>query len=751
MPLDPVATSADTDDMSLRERVVVLVLLGAVVSPGAAAADVIQPAGRLKAEPADATHPSPGSRPRRTHPPVSPAPGLLRDGKAAASQGREPAAGGSAGVTPDAVVVDGRNQPGLGATDNSAGNQGSPPDTTGAIGPNHYVEFVNSKVGVYNRSNLSLVTSQDLDVFAGRSGHDVFDPQIQWDQQGGRWLYVADDVNGNANFLAFGWSKTADPSDLVNGWCRFAVSTDVGTTRFLEDYPKLGHDNLHILLGSNSTRGNLFFTAHVYSMPKPSIGNTSCSAPSGITVFGSPGSPLTTSDGTVAFTPVPANTGDSLAAGYVVAADAPYFVASPSQVMAWHVGGTAAAPTLVPDGNMNVTSFAFPANIPQPSTSRVLDSSDTRLTQAVAIADPLAGGEAVWTQHTVDGAGGRSVVRWYELLPASLTVRQLGTIQNASLFAFNGAISPASNGTTAAINYNTGSASQLVNIRAQSRLGTTALGAMSGEVVLGTSAAIDQDFSCSPCRWGDYAGASPDPNDPQAIWGSSQLNGPTTTDPAWQTRNFQITDSLSGYVRPKGASPLHVSLVPAFTACGGANRTHGAPLAFGSCAPPAQSSGFLTVGTPDANGTAAQALASVSMASVVGDPATLADEADVKLDASSTDVRLRAGLGDYTGELQARVDLQITDRASGPGGDEPATGQPISFRFAVPCQATASTSVGATCAVSTTADALAPGSIQEGVRTIWQVGQVQLYDGGSDGVASTDPNTPFERQGVFVP
>src|SRR5688572_9338293 len=57
--------------------------------------------------------------------------------------------------------------------------------------------------------------------------------------------------------------------------------------------------------------------------------------------------------------------------------------------------------------------------------------------------------------------------------------------------------------------------------------------------------------------------------------------------------------------RPKGATPVRVSLVPAFNACTAPNRTHGPPLAFPSCSPPAQSSAYLTVGTPDANGAAA--------------------------------------------------------------------------------------------------------------------------------------------------
>jgi hypothetical protein len=30
-------------------------------------------------------------------------------------------------------------------------------------------------------------------------------------------------------------------------------------------------------------------------------------------------------------------------------------------------------------------------------------------------------------------------------------------------------------------------------------------------------------------------------------------------------------------------------------------------------------------------------------------------------------------------------------------------------------------------------------------------GQVQVFDGGADGVVSTSPNTLFAKQGVFVP
>jgi hypothetical protein len=42
--------------------------------------------------------------------------------------------------------------------------------------------------------------------------------------------------------------------------------------------------------------------------------------------------------------------------------------------------------------------------------------------------------------------------------------------------------------------------------------------------------------------------------------------------------------------------------------------------------------------------------------------------------------------------------------------------------------------------------------VKEGQRSVWQLSQVQVYDGGPDGAISTGAgNTLFMDQGVFVP
>jgi hypothetical protein len=204
------------------------------------------------------------------------------------------------------------------------------------------------------------------------------------------------------------------------------------------------------------------------------------------------------------------------------------------------------------------------------------------------------------------------------------------------------------------------------------------------------------------------------------------------------------------YPRPRGATPMRTSLVPAFQKCVAANRAHGAPLAFPSCSPPVQASAQLTVGTPDANGAPANSIGSARVEAILGNPSTPANEADVRVSLNFSDVRQKASLADYTGQLQLVANARVTDRFSGPTQGDAATGD-VSFPVTVPCAATSSTTIGSTCAIVTTFNSVVPGSIVEQKRAIWAMQKMDVYDGGPDGVASTTPNTLFATQGVFVP
>ena len=224
------------------------------------------------------------------------------------------------------------------------------------------------------------------------------------------------------------------------------------------------------------------------------------------------------------------------------------------------------------------------------------------------------------------------------------------------------------------------------------------------------------------------------------------------------------TAANATHPRPKGANPLRASLVPAYNACTAPNRTHGTPLAFPSCNPPVQTSSSLTIGSPDANGAAANSIGFIKISVVAGAPGP-PEDSDVNIQANITDVRCKAGVAacgsanaadgaDYTGELQANAMIRITDHfnAVAPGGGtDPATVVDIPFPVNTPCTATASTAIGSTCAVDTTANAVVPGAVKDTKRAIVETAQITVDDGGTDGVSATAPNTLFGVQGIFIP
>jgi hypothetical protein len=93
--------------------------------------------------------------------------------------------------------------------------------------------------------------------------------------------------------------------------------------------------------------------------------------------------------------------------------------------------------------------------------------------------------------------------------------------------------------------------------------------------------------------------------------------------------------------------------------------------------------------------------------------------------------------------------LRITDRDYSPPDSGTTKNNPVPVT--VPCAATASPAIGSTCAVSTSFNAVVPGSVKTGRRAIWQVSPVKLYDGGTSGTAGASDATLFEDEGIFAP
>jgi glucose/arabinose dehydrogenase/PKD repeat protein len=205
----------------------------------------------------------------------------------------------------------------------------------------------------------------------------------------------------------------------------------------------------------------------------------------------------------------------------------------------------------------------------------------------------------------------------------------------------------------------------------------------------------------------------------------------------------------SRYARPKAAKKIHVALVPAYEECLSPNRAHGPPLDRPSCHPPLQVSRYTTVGTPDANGLPAASAGHVQLKALTGNPATPENEADVGIRVQLTDV-LDRGADYYVGDVEARIAVRLTDRQNGTSGRDSATTEVLPVSVTARCVPDLAVG-GSACAAQTTMNALLPGAVLERRRTIWEVGPIQVFDGGEDADPATPDNGLLATQGVFVP
>ena len=76
----------------------------------------------------------------------------------------------------------------------------------------------------------------------------------------------------------------------------------------------------------------------------------------------------------------------------------------------------------------------------------------------------------------------------------------------------------------------------------------------------------------------------------------------------------------------------------------------------------------------------------------------------------------------------------------------------MTLGFTIACAATGDPETGGSCNLTTSADTLAPGTVLEGRRAVWETGQISVFDGGADSNGDTPgDNTLFAVQGLFAP
>jgi hypothetical protein len=439
----------------------------------------------------------------------------------------------------------------------------TPPDTTGAMGPDRYIETVNTQYAIYAR-NGRLIKSGTLSSLTGISGglfgYGLSDPQMMWDAETQRFYYSAVyyDLFLSDIGLAVGWSKTATPASSSD-FCKYAIQ--FGSD--LPDYPKLGDSPDFLLFGYNKfgAGGSIYEGSEFVTLNKPAAGSA-CAPPSAFAVYTS--GVLYNADSSLAATPVPANlVDDYTGAGYVVA-NADLSVTPSADFVSIYTVTTNGAdangipipaisgPTSVPVA----TAYSMPASAPQKNSSYLLDTLDGRFEAAVAAVDPgHANKLAVWTAHAVFGGAGAEE-RWYELDPAAGSVLQSGAATSPSLFIWNGAVSSdranygaaAAFGDGMAMSVSTSSSTDFPAIQFLWKKGGSAQSALTNLV---QAAGPSTDFSCpdtGTCRWGDYSGASPDPGASPSgstgkIWLGNQYNlaNGSTSSTAWRTWLFGVT------------------------------------------------------------------------------------------------------------------------------------------------------------------------------------------------------------------
>jgi hypothetical protein len=230
-------------------------------------------------------------------------------------------------------------------------------------------------------------------------------------------------------------------------------------------------------------------------------------------------------------------------------------------------------------------------------------------------------------------------------------------------------------------------------------------------------------------------------------------------DPSLGPGCYDFYDVSVAYQTPQSATQLSVSLVPTFLQCGTgsnpANGQHSPPLAQRACLPAKPGSNVAIFG-PQAIGTGVLTVAP-------GNPDTSADEADVSIAANLTDIQNKTGGGDYNPnpsgpDLTLSARLRLTDTAncsgstcSGPYQRNAATTTDLDFPVAVDCSATPDPSVGSTCAVTTSADAVQPGAIGETRQTVAQAFRLRLNDSGVNTIRGDSDDRIFSTQGIYVP
>lgn len=434
-----------------------------------------------------------------------------------------------------------------------------PPDITGAVGPNHYVQWINLSFQIYSKSGTVLYgPANGNTVWQGFGGPCSLmnngDPMVLYDQLADRWFltqFALPNFPEGPFYQCIAVSATGDP---LGSYYRYEYL--VSTTMF-HDPPKFGvwPDGYYMAANLLQPPAMSWAGAAVYAFDRARMLNGEAASMQYFVLPATDWGNLLPAD--VDGIAPPAGSPNYMLEVVDGDWDPMNWPQDALHLHRFHVDWANPAnttfnitPIIIPvepfDGNM----CNFQRNcIPQKSSTRRLDALSMGLNYRLAYRN-LGDHEALVVNHTVDVGNDRAGIRWYEVRDpnGTPTVYQQGTYAPADgLSRWLGSIAMDRAGNIG-LGYNVSGTTLDPSIYYTGRLATDELGAFGqgeGVIVTGTGA---QTFIAS--RWGDYATMDVDPADDCTFWYMSEYIATTGAD-TWRTR-------IASFRFPSCAAPTAV-------------------------------------------------------------------------------------------------------------------------------------------------------------------------------------------------
>ena len=422
---------------------------------------------------------------------------------------------------------------------------GHPPDTVGDVGPNDYVEAVNTAFGVYDKSSgqqLAAATFATLwqnapDATSGLCKTDNFgDPTVVYDPMADRFIVADFAFTGDGTVAPYyeciAVSKTSDP--VAGGWWLYAVRTDDATHPWLADYPKMGIWPNGLYMSANMFSPTSFQEVRVWAFNRSDLESGAALRQVVIDV-----------GSTSHFGLLPANLRGALPPN----GTDELFAAESStvfgfEVFKFHVDYSGNTSSLSAPVNVSQTAYTFPRNIPLvPTPGNGLDSLTDRLMMQAQYRN-INGVESLWLTHSVYmSKSGPYGMQWAQLnvtggTIATAPVQQqiYGNVGSDGIHRWMGSLALDDRGDMA-LGYSAASQTLDPAVRYAGRLAEDPLGTMprtETTMIAGGGTQVGNCGSATCTRWGDYSAMTIDPVDGCTFWYAQEYYAVDGLD--WHTR-----------------------------------------------------------------------------------------------------------------------------------------------------------------------------------------------------------------------